>query len=348
MKKALQAERLAKFRGGPTSKLEPTKIVIKNKIKISSTFSHLIENAKGSWLGSKLGTITPYQWVTDLYQKSLEIGLRRSAFATKRYNNNGSSDTFEHDELLNSTNLEKVLCCQLSNVKGVNKLYNSEGRNNAKDFILILDSKGHTEYVLLTDDVKEKIKDFFKSSTTKRVATSVFAGIVNYTVCPGIGTAIQFVSTNGDVVESSIGEGSFALFCFGFCLRLWNEQCHAHRTNNSSMGDIFTRVLQQFAKGVAYRLGADAVKDVSKKLHERYKSTKSKNEEENGGVELKTENVSDHDGDGPSTVNNEDGSKDDIIDVEYTINFIPFESTDDDDCVIIVAKEFAKGVTDQI
>jgi hypothetical protein len=191
MKKALQAERLAKFRGGPTSKLEPTKIVIKNKIKISSTFSHLIENAKGSWLGSKLGTITPYQWVTDLYQKSLEIGLRRSAFATKRYNNNGSSDTFEHDELLNSTNLEKVLCCQLSNVKGVKKLYNSEGRNNAKDFILILDSKGHTEYILLTDDVKEKIKDFFKSSTTKRVATSVFAGIVNYTVCPGIGTAIN-------------------------------------------------------------------------------------------------------------------------------------------------------------
>jgi hypothetical protein len=114
------------------------------------------------------------------------------------------------------------------------------------------------------------------------------------------------------------------------------------------MGDIFTRVLQQFAKGVAYRLGADAVKDGAKKLHERYKSTKSKNEEENGGVELKTENVSDHDGDGPSTVNNEDGSKDDIIDVESTINFIPFESTDDDDCVIIVAKEFAKGVMDQI
>ena len=89
MKKALQAERLATFRGGPTSKLEPTKIVIKNKIKISSTFSHLIENANGSWLGSKLGTITPYQWVTDFTKKeSIERGLPRSAFVTKSYNNN--------------------------------------------------------------------------------------------------------------------------------------------------------------------------------------------------------------------------------------------------------------------
>ena len=73
------------------SKLVPTKIVIKNKIKISSTFSHLIENANGSWLGSKLGKITPYQWVTDLTKKeSLEIGLHRSAFVTKSYNNNSN------------------------------------------------------------------------------------------------------------------------------------------------------------------------------------------------------------------------------------------------------------------
>jgi hypothetical protein len=49
-----------------------------------------------------------------------------------------------------------------------------------------------------------------------------------------------------------------------------------------------------------------------------------------------------------STVNNEDGSKDDTIDVESIINFIPFEFTDDDDFIIIVAKEFAKSVTDEI
>jgi hypothetical protein len=47
-------------------------------------------------------------------------------------------------------------------------------------------------------------------------------------------------------------------------------------------------------------------------------------------------------------VNNEDGSKDDTIDVESIINFIPFEFTDDDDFIIIVAKEFAKSVTDEI
>jgi hypothetical protein len=106
--------------------------------------------------------------------------------------------------------------------------------------------------------------------------------------------------------------------------------------------------MKQFAMGVVNRLGADAVKDGAKKLHELYKSTKSKNEEENGRVELKTEHVSDHDGDGPSTVNNEDGSKDDIINEESTINFSLFESTDDDDFIIIVAKEFAKGVMDEI
>jgi hypothetical protein len=83
----------------------------------------------------------------------------KSAFDTKRYNNNSNSDTFENDEFLNRANLEKVLCSQLSNVKGVHDLYNSEGRKNVKDFILILGSKGPTRNVLLTDDMKEKIKE---------------------------------------------------------------------------------------------------------------------------------------------------------------------------------------------
>jgi hypothetical protein len=52
-------------------------------------------------------------------KESLEIILPRSAFVTKRYNNNSNSDTFENDEFLNRANLEKVLCSQLSNVKGV-------------------------------------------------------------------------------------------------------------------------------------------------------------------------------------------------------------------------------------
>jgi hypothetical protein len=217
MKKALKAERLTKFRGGTT--LEPTEIVIKNKIKISSTFSHLIENAKGSWLGSKLGTITPYQWVTDFTKKeSLERGLPRGAFVTKRYNN-CNSDTFENDEFLNRANLEKVLCSQLSNVKGVQELYNSEGRKNVKDFILILGSKGPTRNVLLTDDMKENIKEIIKSPTTKRIATCVISGFMHSTVCPGIGRAIKFMLTNGDVVETTIGEDSVALVCIAFCLR---------------------------------------------------------------------------------------------------------------------------------
>jgi hypothetical protein len=37
-------------------------------------------------------------------------------------------------------------------VKGVQELYNSEGRKNVKHFILILGSKGPTRNVLLTDD----------------------------------------------------------------------------------------------------------------------------------------------------------------------------------------------------
>ena len=345
MKKALNAERLTKFRGGPTSKLEPTKIVIKNKIKISSTCSHLTENAKGSWLGSKLGKITPYQWVTDFTKKeSLEIRLPRSAFVTKRYNNNCNSDTFENDEFLNRANLEKVLCSQLSNVKGVHELYNFEGRKNVKDFILILGSKGPTRNVLLTDDMKEKIKEIIKSPKTKRIATSVISGFIHYTVGPGIGTVIKFVLTNGDVVETSIGEDSVALVCIGFCLRSWREQFHAKGTNNSSMNDIFKRGMKQFAKGVAYRLVADAVKDGGKKLHERYNSTKSKNEKDNGGSELKKEDISHHDGDGPNMINNEDESKDDTIDEESIIIFIPFETTDDDDLFIKATEEFAKGI----
>ena len=340
MKKALKGERLTKIHTGPTSKVVHTKIAdaIKYTTKISSTFSHLIENAKGSCLGSQFRKITPYQWMP---------GLPRCAFVTEIYMNSGiyktvygpemkRSDTYEYDQwrCLNRENVEHFLRSQLSNAKVVQELYNSEGRKNVKVYIFILDSKGHTEYVLLTDDIKEKIKEFIKSPTTKRVAIFVFSSLINYTICPGIGTVIKFVFTNGDGIEASIGEDSFALVCFGFCLRSWREQFHAQGTNNSSMDDIFTREMKQFAKSVVYRLGANAVKDGAKKLHELYKSTKSKNEEE-----LKTENVSYHDGDGPSTVNNEDGS---------TINFILFESSDDDDFIIIVAKEFAKSVADEI
>ena len=398
MKKALKGERLTKIHTGPTSKVVHTKIAdaIKYTTKISSTFSHLIENAMGSCLGSQFRKITPYQWmpglprcafVTEIYMNSgiyktvygpemkrsdtyeydqwrclnrenAEHFLRSQlcAFVTEIYMNSGiyktvygpemkRSDTYEYDQwrCLNRENVEHFLRSQLSNAKVVQELYNSEGRKNVKVYIFILDSKGHTEYVLLTDDIKEKIKEFIKSPTTKRVAIFVFSSLINYTICPGIGTVIKFVFTNGDGIEASIGEDSFALVCFGFCLRSWREQFHAQGTNNSSMDDIFTRVMKQFAMGVVYRLGANAVKDGAKKLHELYKSTKSKNEEENGGVELKTENVSDHDGEGPSKVN-----KDDIIDVESTINFSLFESTDDDDFIIIVAKEFAKGVTDEI
>jgi hypothetical protein len=43
--------------------------------------------------------------------------------------------------------------------------------------------------------------------------------------------------------------------------------------------------MKQFAKGIAYRLVADAVKDGAKKLHERYNSTKSENEKDNGVAE---------------------------------------------------------------
>jgi len=152
------------------------------------------------------------------------------------------------------------------------------------------------------------------------------------------------VLTNGDVVETSIGEDSVALVCIGFCLRSWREQFHAKGTKYSSMDDIFKRVMKQFAKGVAYRLGADAVKDGAKKLHERYKSTKSQNEKDNEETELKKENVSQHDGDDPSMVNNEGESKDDTIDEESTIIFIHFETTDDDDLFIKATEEFAKGI----
>jgi hypothetical protein len=335
---------LTKFRTGPTSKVVHTKIAdaIKYKTKISSTFSHLIENAVGSWLGSQFRKITPYQWMP---------GLPRCAFVTEIYMNSGiyktvygpemkRSDTYEYDQwrCLNRENVEHFLRSQLSNAKVVQELYNSEGRKNVKVYIFILDSKGHTEY-----DIKEKIKEFIKSPTTKRVAIFVFRCLINYTIFPGICTIIKLVLPNGDGVETIIGEDSFTFVFIGFCLRSWCEQFHTQGTNNSSMDDIFTRVMKQFAMGVVYRLGADTVKDGAKKLHEFYKSTKSKNEEE-----LKTENVSDHDGDGPSTVNNEDGSKDDIINEESYINFIPFEFTDDDDFIIIVAKEFAKSVTDEI
>ena len=110
-----------------------------------------------------------------------------------------------------------------------------------KHFILILGSKGPTRNVLLTDDMKEKIKEIIKSPMTKRIATSVISGYIHYTVCPGIGTAIKFMLTNGDVVETIIGEDSVALVCIGFCLRSWREQFHAKGTKISSMDDIFNK-----------------------------------------------------------------------------------------------------------
>jgi hypothetical protein len=50
------------------------------------------------------------------------------------------------------------------------------------------------------------------------------------------------------------------------------------------------------------------------------------------------------DGDGPNMINNEDESKDDAIDEESIIIFIPFETTDDDDLFIKATEEFAKGI----
>ena len=213
-----------------------------------------------------------------------------------------------------------------------------------KDFILILGSKGPTRNALLTDDMKDKIKEIIKSPTTKRIATCVISGFIHYTVGPGIGTAIKFMLTNGDVVETSIGEDSVALVCIGFCLRSWREQFHAKGRKNSSMDDIFKRGMKQFEKGVTYRLVADAVKDGAKKLHQRYYSTTGKHEKDNGGAEVKKEDISHHDGDGPSMVNNEDESNDDTIDEESIIIFIPFEITDDDDLFIKATEEFAKGI----
>jgi hypothetical protein len=263
MKKALKGERLTKFRTGPTSKVVHTKIAdaIKYTTKISSTFSHLIENAKGSCLGSQFRKITPYQWMP---------GLPRCAFVTEIYMNSGiyktvygpemkRSDTYEYDQwrCLNRENVEHFLRSQLSNAKVVQELYNSEGRKNVKVYICILDSNGHTEYVLLTHDIKEKIKKIIKSPTTKRVAIFVFSCLVNYNICPGISTVIKFVLPNGDEVEASIGEDSFAFVFIEVCLRSWLKQFHAQGTNNSSMDDIFTHVMQQFAMGVVYRLGAD-------------------------------------------------------------------------------------------
>jgi hypothetical protein len=158
---------------------------------------------------------------------------------------------------LNRENVEHFLRSQLSNAKVVQELYNSEGRKNVKVYICILDSNGHTEYVLLTHDIKEKIKKIIKSPTTKRVAIFVFSCLVNYNICPGISTVIKFVLPNGDEVEASIGEDSFAFVFIEVCLRSWLKQFHAQGTNNSSMDDIFTHVMQQFAMGVVYRLGAD-------------------------------------------------------------------------------------------
>jgi hypothetical protein len=207
-----------------------------------------------------------------------------------------------------------------------------------KDYIFILDSKGHTEYVLLLLLLKIK-----KNPRTKRVATFVCGWLINYTVCPGIWTVIKFVFTNGDGVETSLGEVSFAFVFIGFCLRSC-EQFHIQGPNNSSMDDIFTRVMKQFAKAVAYRFVAGAVKDGAKKLHERYNSTKSKNEKDNGGAELKKEDISHHDGDGLSMINSENGSIDDTIDEKSIIIFIPFETTDNDDLFIKATEEFAKGI----
>jgi hypothetical protein len=99
---------------------------IKYKTKISSTFSHLIENAKGSWLGSQFRKITPYQWMP---------GLPRCAFVTEIYMNSGiyktvygpemkRSDTYEYDQwrCLNRENVEHFLRSQLLNAKVVQEL----------------------------------------------------------------------------------------------------------------------------------------------------------------------------------------------------------------------------------
>jgi hypothetical protein len=233
MKKALKGERFTKFRTGPTSKVVHTKIAdaLKYTTKISSTFSHLIENAKGSCLGSQFRKITPYQWmpglprcafVTEIYMNSgiyktvygpeMQISdtygydqwrcLNREnvehfsrsqlcAFVTEIYMNSGiyktvcgpemkRSDTYEYDQwrCLNRENVEHFLRSQLSNAKVVQELYKSERRKNVKVYIFILDSEEHTEY-----DIKEKIKEFIKSPTTKRVAIFVFRCLINYTIC---------------------------------------------------------------------------------------------------------------------------------------------------------------------
>jgi hypothetical protein len=90
------------------------------------------------------------------------------------------SDTYEYDQwrCLNRENVEHFLRSQLSNAKVVQELYKSERRKNVKVYIFILDSEEHTEY-----DIKEKIKEFIKSPTTKRVAIFVFRCLINYTIC---------------------------------------------------------------------------------------------------------------------------------------------------------------------
>jgi hypothetical protein len=64
--------------------------------------------------------------------------------------------------------------------------------------------------------------------TTKRVAIFVFSCLVNYIICPGISTVIKFVLPNGDEVEASIGEDSFAFVFIEVCLRSWLKQFHPH------------------------------------------------------------------------------------------------------------------------